>query len=101
MAKTRRPGSLVQLPAALLIASGRALAGALPDFEIAGARPKGLAVRPRDARPATSEVGAQILAGVFRFGGETLDVGPGGDPWNRPAPSRRFAAILHGFGCRP
>jgi len=59
--------------------------------------PEGLAASPKDLRPADPEVGRRILAGGFAFGGETLAVGPRGDPWDRPSPSRRFAAALHGF----
>jgi uncharacterized heparinase superfamily protein len=61
----------------------------------------GLAIRPRDARPADAAVGARLLAGVFELAGERLDVGRGGDPWRRPPPSRRFAAALHAFGWLP
>ncbi len=51
-------------------------------------RSAGLAIRPRDARPADAAAGARLLAGVFELAGETLDVGRGGDPWRRPPPSR-------------
>jgi uncharacterized heparinase superfamily protein len=98
MARTAPLWSALRLPAAFAIAAGRAIAANLCGFDLPVPKPKGLAVLPRDARPATPEVGERLLAGVFRFGGETLEVGPGGDPWNRPAPSRRFAAWLHGFG---
>ena len=60
--------------------------------------PDGLGVRPRDLRPADLEAGRRILAGAVTLGGETLTMGPKGDPWDRPSPSRRFAAALHGFG---
>ncbi len=65
---------------------------------LSGPRPDGLAVTPKDLRPADLEAGRRILAGGFVFSGETLTMGPRGDPWDRPAPSRRFAAALHGFG---
>ena len=61
-------------------------------------RPEGLRAAPKDRRPADPDAGRRILAGGFAFGGETLAVGPRGDPWDRPAPSQRFAASLHGFG---
>ncbi len=64
-------------------------------------RTVGLAIRPRDARPADRAAGARLLSGVFELGGETLEVGRGGDPWRRPPPSRRFAAALHAFGWLP
>lgn len=60
--------------------------------------PEGLGARPRDLRPADPEAGRRILAGAFVFNGEALAIGPRGDPWDRPSPSRRFAAALHGFG---
>ncbi|THD68275.1 heparinase II/III family protein [Phenylobacterium sp.] len=61
-------------------------------------QPEGLSAQPRDLRPADEEAGRRILAGGFVFGGETLAVGPRGDPWDRAAPSRRFAVALHRFG---
>lgn len=57
--------------------------------------PDGLAAQAMDLRPADLETGRRILAGAFTLGGETLAVGPRGDPWNRPSPSRRFALALH------
>lgn len=61
-------------------------------------RPEGRWASPRDLRPADPEAGRRILAGGFVLGGETLTMGPKGDPWDRPSPSRRFAEALHGFG---
>src|SRR5439155_22741019 len=40
----------------------------------------------------------ELLAGEFAWAGETLALGPGGDPFDRPSPSRPFAEALHGFG---
>ncbi len=62
-------------------------------------RPKvdGFAAFPHDPRPANPELGLAILNGAWKLGGETLTVGRGGDPWNRPSPSRPFAEDLHGF----
>ena len=60
-------------------------------------QPEGLAARPRNLRPADPDAGRRILAGGFVFAGETLAVGPRGDPWDRAAPSRRFALALHRF----
>ena len=65
---------------------------------LSGPRPNGLAATPKDLRPADLEAGRRILAGGFVFDGETLTTGPRGDPWDRPAPGRRFAAALHRFG---
>ena len=72
-------------------------AGPIHRFAIARPRPNGLAVQPRDLRQASVANGERLIAGVFSFGGETLDVGAGGDPWTRASPSRRFAVRLHGF----
>ncbi len=57
-----------------------------------------LAITPRDFRPADVARGERLLAGLFEFGGETMDLGAGGDPWSGATPSRQFAAALHGFG---
>jgi uncharacterized heparinase superfamily protein len=89
-----------------LAALGRQLgrewrAGPLHQLAIAGPRPRGLATRPRDGRPADAAVGERLLRGDFRYRGEALDFGPGADPWNRPSPSRRFAVGLHGFSWSP
>ena len=61
----------------------------------------GWATRPGDRRPARRAEGEALLAGVFALAGEELDVGPGGDPWSRPSPSRRFAVTLHRFEWLP
>ena len=63
--------------------------------------PEGLAATPRTLRPADPENGRRILAGAFVIDGETLTMGPRGDPWDRPSPSPRFAGGLHGFGWLP
>jgi len=61
-------------------------------------RPEGLALEPRDFRPADPENGRRILAGAFVLAGATLTTGPRGDPWDRASPDRRFAIALHRFG---
>lgn len=43
------------------------------------------------------EQGRRLLAGVFAFDGAEMVLGPEGDPWDRPSPSRRFARALHSF----
>src|SRR5579863_5012149 len=96
------PSALPRLPAAMLGALGRRMgrewrASTAHRLAIARPRPKGLAARPRDPRPTDAGGGARLAAGVFSFGGETLAVGAGGDPWRRASPSRRFATWLHGF----
>ena len=73
-------------------------ASALFHLLLASPKPEGLAATPKDLRPVDPEAGRRILAGGFVFGGETLTTGPRGDPWDRPSPSPRFAAALHGFG---
>lgn len=60
-------------------------------------KPEGLAAAPKDPRPADAEAGRRILAGRFAVGGVTLETGVGGEPWDRPSPSRRFAVLLHRF----
>jgi len=65
---------------------------------LAGPRPDGLGVAPRDLRPADPEAGRRLLAGAFVLEGQTLNAGVRGDPWDRPSPSRAFAEALHGFG---
>ncbi|HEX3367273.1 heparinase II/III family protein [Phenylobacterium sp.] len=73
-------------------------ASPLNQFVLSHPEPEGLAAHPRDLRPADDEAGRRILAGGFVFGGETMAVGPRGDPWDRAAPSHRFAIALHRFG---
>lgn len=63
--------------------------------------PDGLSAACLDLRPADPEVGRRIIAGAVVLGGETLAIGPRGDPWNRPSPSRRFALALHRMGWMP
>ncbi len=60
-------------------------------------KPEGVAVSPRDFRPADAARGQALLEGTFVLAGETLALDPGGDPWNRPSPSLAFAERLHGF----
>jgi len=64
---------------------------------LSGGRPRGLAAKAPGLRPADPAHGARLIAGDWRFAGETLSLGAGADPWNRPAPSRAFAAWQHGF----
>ncbi|MCC5980688.1 MAG: heparinase II/III family protein [Oceanicaulis sp.] len=60
--------------------------------------PRGL-THASDTDPAgDAQRGAVLLSGRFTLGGETLNVAPGETVWERPAPSRAFAARLHGFG---
>jgi len=57
--------------------------------------PDGLGAAPRDFRPLRPELGRALLAGRWPLAGAPIEVGPGGDPWNRASPSRRFAVELH------
>ncbi len=56
---------------------------------------------PHDPRPVSARQGQAMLGGLFTFAGETLDIGPGGDPWGRASPSERFARALHRFDWLP
>src|SRR5215469_12951219 len=76
-------------------------AGPLHQLLIAAPRPRGIAVHPRDARPTDQAAGVRIMRGDFSFGGETMELGPRSDPWDRPVPSERFATALHGFAWAP
>jgi hypothetical protein len=94
--------SLIRAPADAAAALARQMRRewrALPVHQLSIGRPKtdGLAIRPRDLRPANPLTGARLLTGEFVFGGERVEVGLGGDPWRRALPSRRFAAALHSF----
>ena len=62
-----------------------------------GPPPTGVAVRPRDYRPANVEIGKQLLLGRLALGGEVMEIGQRGDPWDTASPSRRFAVALHRF----
>jgi uncharacterized heparinase superfamily protein len=68
---------------------------------IARPRPEGLAAAPAEPRPPRERRGRAIVAGRFVFDGLVLETGPGGDPWNRPSPSRAFAEALHGMEWLP
>lgn len=77
--------------------------GALPfaGLTTGGPRPRALAAMPRDPRPPDLETGRAILAGRLTLAGAVLPMGVGGDPWDTPSPSRRFAVELHRFGWLP
>jgi uncharacterized heparinase superfamily protein len=70
--------------------------GSTPHLMLLGhPHPEGLASHPHDNRPVDAARGRAIAAGVYEFFGDALRVGPEGDPWDRPSPSRRFAVALH------
>lgn len=64
---------------------------------LGGPLPDGPGAPVSPLRPGNAARGAAILDGRFAFCGDILDTGPDGDPWTSPAPSRAFAAYLHGF----
>ena len=99
-ALARAPGRITLQAIAQLVRSQaqREWAGTpLHEWRIGKPKPTGFAARPKDLRPPRPENGRRILAGDFAFAGSRLEVGPGGDPWDRPSPSRRFAIALHRF----
>lgn len=65
---------------------------------LSGRAPGRLAAAPHKLGKGDAAQGAALLAGRFTLAGETLEVEPGPELWDRPAPSRRHAAALHGFG---
>jgi uncharacterized heparinase superfamily protein len=64
-------------------------------WSIAWPKAEGQGAAPRDFRPADTQRGRALLAGRFTFDGLDMEVEPGDDVWNRPTPSRAFAAQLH------
>ncbi len=67
-------------------------------FLLRGKRPEGVAAAPRSPRPADVRRGEAMAAGVFSLADQTLAAGPGGEPFDRPNPSRAFAEALHRMG---
>jgi len=101
MAQHVKPGDLAAALAGKLRREGSDLANALPLYRmgaLAGRAPKALIVNPVPLVRGDKARGAAILAGRFVLGGETLEAPPGESIWDKPAPSRRFASALHGFG---
>ena len=99
------PAALLPLEAAAAAVAGRLAlewrSTRLHDLTLARPRAAGLVARPRDLRPPRPELARAILDGRFAFAGEALEAGPGGDPWNRPSPSRPFAVQLHRLAWLP
>jgi uncharacterized heparinase superfamily protein len=98
------PGA--HLPSAMVAAFRRQIAyelnvGALRAGRLDGARGPSLTATPRDFRPCDPPLGRAMLGGRFVLGGAMIDVGSGGDPWDRISPSRRFAISLHRFDWAP
>ena len=59
------------------------------------------AASPRDPRPTDPQIGRALLDGRFVLAGQGMDAAPPDDPWDRPSPSRAFAAELHAFAWLP
>jgi uncharacterized heparinase superfamily protein len=64
---------------------------------LARPRASGLAAAPRSPRPVSLDRGGALLIGTITLAGQTMQVGPGGDPFDKPSPSRPFAEALHAF----
>ncbi|NBB14303.1 heparinase [Caulobacter sp. SLTY] len=60
--------------------------------------PEGFAANPRDRRPTNPAEGRRLLAGIFDLAGTRMNVGAGGDPFDKPSPDRAFAVALHRMG---
>ena len=76
-------------------------AGRLYRLSLNGPRVSGFVAGPRDFRPADPDRGRQVLAGRFAWSAAVMEIEPAGDPWDRPSPSRLFAARLHRFDWAP
>jgi len=64
-------------------------------LRLRGRKPEGIAAAPRDPRPTDQRRGETLASGVFTLADQTLAVGPDGEPFDRPNPSRAFAEALH------
>ncbi|HYC97231.1 heparinase II/III family protein [Brevundimonas sp.] len=62
---------------------------------------QGFAATPRDFRPVDATPGRAVLGGKFILAGSSLEAPAPEDPWNRPSPTRAFAAELHAFAWLP
>jgi len=83
-------------------AAGSALAQALYatkayQLTLRGPMPDTIAVNPPELRPARTQTGEDILAGLFSFAGSRLK-GPPAVIFRLDPPSPTFAEALHGFG---
>jgi uncharacterized heparinase superfamily protein len=68
---------------------------------LAAGKAVAFAASPRDFRPVDGTLGKAVLSGKFHLAGTHLEVEAGGDPWNRPSPSKPFATELHAFAWLP
>ena len=79
-------------------AGGRRLAAfARAPLAATGRTPEKLLIAPQDLRTTDPTRAGEIYAGTFAFAGKIVEVG-GGSPFLAEAPSREWAAALHGFG---
>jgi len=107
VARPRATGQANGLWLAALVAGLRRQAvdewlnGPLHRAAIERPRATGWAAQPRDPRPADPALGQSIIEGAIVLAGETLEVGPGGDPFAGASPSRAFALALHRFAWAP
>ncbi len=76
-------------------------AGGLRTGRLDRLRSPNLIATPRDFRPTRVERGRAILGGRMELAGAVLDMGEGGDPWDRASPTRCFAAELHSYAWLP
>jgi uncharacterized heparinase superfamily protein len=105
LTRRRRERFKLQIAALLKLAADQLRAewaGSPPHrWLIARPAPQGQAAAPRELRPVRARRTKALLAGRFVFDGLSMECGPGGDPWNRAAPSRAFAVGLHGMDWLP
>ncbi|NYZ16859.1 hypothetical protein HL658_30305 [Azospirillum sp. RWY-5-1] len=65
---------------------------------LGGRTPASLSCVPPDPWPGDSDSGGAILAGMFRFAGQTVGLDAGGGPaWKPPGASPGWTAAMHGF----
>ncbi|MCW2244927.1 putative heparinase superfamily protein [Azospirillum fermentarium] len=65
---------------------------------LGGKAPTTLAVIPSDPWAGDADAGQAILAGSFRFGGQTVTLGPSGEvAWKAPGGNPAWVAGMHGF----
>ena len=73
---------------------------ALYRISLRGRRPAALAFGPSDPWPGDAERGAALMAGAYRFAGQTVSAPealPGEPPWDPEGASESWLAGLHGF----
>ncbi len=91
---------LIEAVVAALVRQGRTeWFGSPPHLlSISWPRARGFAAFPADSRPGRPEIGRAIMVGAWVLAGTSMTIPPGGDPFDRPSPSRPFADALHRFG---